>query len=228
MGRKIFVSYKYADDQVGDLSRSDSGKTTVRDYVNEIEEMLRETSNVFKGEHDGEDLSELSDEAIWEALKDKIYDSALTIVLISPGMREESKPDRDQWIPWEIAYSLRETSRRDTSGNPVTSGTNAMMAVVLPDAEGGYGYYLAGMDCCGTRCTMHHTERLFDILRKNKFNKRSAQKRTCERGSEIWHGGASYIEAVRWDAFASDPEKYISKAYTRLDDIESYEIVKTV
>lgn len=228
MGRKIFVSYKFADDQVGRLPRSGSGQTTVRDYVNEIEEMLRETSNVYKGEHDGEDLSELSDEAIWEALKDKIYDSTLTVVLISPGMREESKPDRDQWIPWEISYSLKETSRRDSSGNPVTSGTNAMMAVVLPDAGGDYSYYLTKMDCCGSRCIMHHTERLFDILRRNKFNKKLAQKRTCERGSVIWHGGASYVEAVRWDAFASDPEKYINEAYTRLKDIESYEIVKTV
>lgn len=228
MGRKIFVSYKYADDQVESLPRCGLRKTVARDYVDEIEDILRKTSHIYKGEHDGEDLSGLSDETIWEALKDRIYDSTLTIVLISPRMREEMKRDRDQWIPWEIAYSLRETSRRDAGGNPVTSRTNAMMAVVLPDAAGSYDYYLERLECCGSRCIMHHTDRLFEILRKNKFNRKLAQKRTCERGSEIWHGSASYVEAVRWDSFESDPERYIGEAYKRLDDIESYEICKTV
>lgn len=72
-------------------------------------------------------LSQLSEETIWEKLKNRIYDSTLTIVMLSKGMREQYKEEKDQWIPREISYSLKEMSRTDSNGNPVTSKTNALM-----------------------------------------------------------------------------------------------------
>lgn len=131
MGRKIFVSYKFADDQVEDLPLS--GNSTVRDYVTEFENLLDSSDHIYKGESDGEDLSDLSEETIWQKLRDRIYDSSITIIFISPGMKESGKKDKDQWIPWEVSYSLKETSRKNKNGDAVTSKTNAMIAVVLPD-----------------------------------------------------------------------------------------------
>lgn len=115
MGKKIFVSYKYADDQVEKLTSN--GTSTVRDYVDKFEKEVALSDDIFKGESDGEDLSMLSDDAIWEKLKNRIYDSSVTIVFISPGMKETWKKERDQWIPWEISYSLKETSRKETLGD---------------------------------------------------------------------------------------------------------------
>ena len=139
MGKKIFVSYKYADDQVKDLVLGEN--STVRDYVDEFEEKLDSSDNIYKGESEGEDLSNLSDDTIWEKLKNRIYDSSVTIVFISPGMREKWKSDKDQWIPWEVSYSLKETSRKNKNGDSVTSHSNAMIAVVLPDENDSYTYY---------------------------------------------------------------------------------------
>lgn len=138
MGRKIFVSYKYWDSDV--LPISDISKYAfpkVRDYVTWLEKKFNErTDHIYKGEYDDEDLSDKNEEYIWRALKDKIYDSTVTIVLISRGMKEYGKWEKNQWIPWEISYSLRETTRND-----YTSHSNAVLAVVLPNRYGNYKYY---------------------------------------------------------------------------------------
>lgn len=227
MGNKIFVSYKYADSQVENLSSY--GESTVRDYVDEFERKLDSSDNIYKGESDGEDLSDLSDSTIWEKLKDRIYDSSVTVIFISPGMREWWKNDRDQWIPWEVSYSLKETSRRNKNGDPITSHSNAMVAVVLPDTTGSYSYYLESKSCCSGGCTMHNTNSLFTIIKKNKFNRvKNASNRKCDNKDTIWTGTCSYIEAVKWSSFIKDYQKYIEKAIERQDNIDEYDICKEV
>lgn len=226
MGRKIFVSYKYGDYDVENLNYWSNSK--VRDYVTEFENILDSSDHIYKGERDDEDLSALSDDTIWEKLKNRIYDSSMTIVFISPGMKEIWKKDRDQWIPWEISFSLKETSRKNSKGDVVTSRTNAMLAVVLPDAKGSYSYYLEEKSCCLSNCTMHHTDKLFQILRDNKFNYKEADKKDCDGGSTIWYGEYSYIAAVKWKDFIKDCNKYFDLAYARRDNISNYEIVKTI
>lgn len=133
MGHKIFVSYKYADNNVQPLSWY--GLTCVHDYVGVIENSILK-KDVYKGEKQNEDLSLKSDYYIEEHLKNKIYDSSVTIVLISPNMKIPYMKQKSQWIPWEISYSLRLTTRNDR-----TSQRNALLAVVLPDRNGSYDYY---------------------------------------------------------------------------------------
>ena len=137
MGRKIFVSYKFWDSDVYVVPNITVGIPKVRDYVSWLEKKFTERSDhIYKGEHDDEDLSLRSEDYIWESLKDKIYDSSITIVLISPNIKERYKCERSQWIPWEISYSLRKTTR-----NNFTTHSNAVLAVVLPDNHNKYDYY---------------------------------------------------------------------------------------
>lgn len=227
MGKKIFVSYKYADNQVESLT---SGKnSTVRDYIDKFEEIVDSSHDIFKGESDGEDLSNLSDDRIWEKLKDRIYDSSVTIVFISPGMKETGKKDRNQWIPWEVSYSLKETSRKNKKGDSVTSHSNAMLAVVLPDKNGSYAYYLEQKSCCDGGCTTHYTDKLFTIIKKNKFNRiKNASKRTCDSDNTVWTGICSYIEVVKWSIFITDYQKYVDFAVERQGNIDEYDICKEV
>lgn len=228
MGHKIFVSYKYADDDVKNLTWC--GNSTVRDYVTEFQNKLSAEDDINKGEEDDEDLSSLSDDAIWEKLKTRIYDSSVTVVFISPNMRESGKSDRDQWIPWEISYSLKEISRKTKTGKSVTSRSNAMVAVVLPDSNGSYSYYLESKTCCSSYCTTHHTDKLFTILAQNKFNLKNPTTRDCTNTEgKIWTSpNPSYIGAVKWDAFIADYKTYIDAAIERQDNIDDYTIRKEV
>ncbi len=135
MGRKVFVSYKYKDNNVRKISNVIQ-PTWPCDYVNYIKDNVLSYDDIYKGENSDEDISDWPEDDIWEHLKDKIYDSTITIVLISPNMKEPGKWQKSQWIPWEISYSLRETTRNDR-----TSHSNAILAVVLPDKNGLYNYY---------------------------------------------------------------------------------------
>lgn len=227
MGKKIFVSYKYADDQVENLEWYSN--STVRDYIDKFEEKVDSSDDIYKGEGDDEDLSNLTDDTIWEKLKDRIYDSSVTIVFLSPGMKENQKADRDQWIPWEVSYSLKETARRNKQGQSVTSHSNAMMAVVLPDTSGSYSWYLERRSCCDSKCTTHHIDKLFEIIKKNKFNRtKNGVKRNCDNNTTVWIGTCSYIEAVKWSNFIDDYQKYVTEAVDRQDHIDEYDICKEV
>lgn len=229
MGHKIFVSYKFADDNVYNITGERKG-STVRDYVDKIEETLKsdESDHIYKGESDGEDLSHLEDDTIWDKLKNRIYDSTLTIVMISPNMKDFWKQEKDQWIPREISYCLKEISRIDKSGTAVESKTNAMLAVVVPDKNNDYSYYTYEKTCCTSGCNMLKTDTLFKIMRENMFNLKDANKKDCEDGSTVWYGDSCYISSVKWDDFVKDMEKYINKAYEIQDKIDNYDIHKEV
>lgn len=222
MGRKIFISYKFADQNVQQLpNHSIWNPTTVRSYVDLLENYFDATDHIYKGESSDEDLSYLSEDTIWEKLKDRIYDSSVTIIMISPNMRLPNRSDRSQWIPWEVSFSLKETKRNDR-----TSHTNAVLAIVLPDSYGSYNYYLTQSPCGSTT---HNTDRLFKIIRDNKFNIKCPDKRLCSQCNNYhYYGNCSYIEATKWSEFITSPNFYIEQAIMRQNNIEKYNIVKEV
>lgn len=217
MGKKIFVSYKYADGQVRNLPNN--FYTTARDYVDVLQSKLDNSDHIYKGEDDGEDLGSLADSTIGSKLGDKIFDSSVTIVFISKGMKE-AKLDKDQWIPWEISYSLKEQSRQGR-----TSKTNAVLAVVLPDEWGNYDYFMKYNPNCNSTTLMTNT--LFDILRYNMFNIKQPETRECN-GSTIYHGYSSYIHSVKWIDFINDIDTYIDIAVQIRDNRDNYNIRKNV
>lgn len=217
MGKKIFVSYKYADGQVRNLPNN--FYTTARDYVDVLQSKLDNSDHIYKGEDDGEDLGSLADSTIGSKLGDKIFDSSVTIVFISKGMKE-AKLDKDQWIPWEISYSLKEQSRQGR-----TSKTNAVLAVVLPDEWDSYDYFMKYNPNCNSTRLMTNT--LFDILRYNMFNIKQPETRECN-GSTIYHGYSSYIHSVKWIDFINDIDTYIDIAVQIRDNRDNYNIRKNV
>lgn len=218
MGQKIFVTYKYNDKSV--YSLPNTYFTRVRDYVDVLQTLLKKEDNINKGEADGQDLSSFKDDCIASKLRDKIYDSSLTIVMISKGMKNLSESEADQWMPWEIAYSLKEHTRDGR-----TSLTNAMLAVVIPDEIGSYDYFITENTICNS--VTLHTNLIFQILRDNMFNIKQPTTRSCN-GNIIYEGAYSYIETVKWDNFKANLNFYIDRAYKINENIEKYNIIKQI
>jgi len=218
MGRNVFVSYKYKDENVPPkLLKTILGEPTiVRDYVNELQTVLDKEDHINLGEKDNESLQDFSDGYIESSLKKKIYRSSITIVMISKGMVTSNLVEKDQWIPWEIAYSLRVVKREDS-----TSKMNAVLGIVLPDKNNSYDWLLTKN--VGCNCTTYHTNKLFSILSSNMFNMKDPVETECE-GLKIHHGEFSFIKTVQWDVFKENCNHYLDKAIEIRDNKELYNI----
>lgn len=189
MGRKIFISYKYADTDVKRLDHISLFESTkVRDYVDVLQSYLeRDGIHINKGEKDNESLSQFKDETIQTKLSDKIFDSSVTIVLLSPNMKEYRTDESEQWIPWEIAYSLRNKTRAN-----LTSKRNAILLVALPDKNGSYNY-------------ADQPSFYFNIIKNNRNNLRFSYP------AKYLMGGCSqsYMLKCNWNEFISNINGWI-------------------
>lgn len=220
MGKKVFVSYKYGDTNVQALP--DIYGTKVRDYVDIIQDLIGE-DNINMGEKDDEDLSNFKDSTIESKLRSKIFNSSVTLVVISKGMKEYLVFENDQWIPWEVSYSLKEHTR-----NGRKSLTNAVLAVVLPDIYGSYSYFIEDFKCGECTCRMLNTYFLFKILKGNMFNeKEKTVKEDCDVRT-IYTGNPSYIHSVKWCDFVDNVNEHIDEAVGINSNISNYNIVKVV
>ncbi|MDN0028314.1 MULTISPECIES: TIR domain-containing protein [Serratia] len=223
MGRKIFVTYKYADNKVLEL---DNEETTARTYVDKLQEILTVEEHINKGEKDDADLSDFKDDTIQTKLGDKIFDSSVTIIIVSKGMVDPYLSEKDQWMPWEISYSLRKKKRGDRTSSP-----NALLAVVLPDELGSYEYFMVENSCPHCKCRTLNTNILFKIMKGNMFNIKKPEYSDCEYHSEnskVYTGNSSYIYSVKWPSFTKTPSSYIDKAVSISEKIDKYNIIKVV
>lgn len=222
MARKIFVSYKYGDSSVQPILRyGENDQTTARHYVDVLQAKLDAEDYINKGENDGEDMGKFKNETIESKLRDKIFDSTITIVLVSKNMKETHLTEGDQWIPWEISYSMKEMTR-----NERTSGTNAMLAVVLPDENGSYSYIVNHYSCV----TQWNTASLFKILANNMFNRNQKKLIKCTTCGGYHHTDQdhSYIHPVKWSDFIANLNGYLDHAVGLNQNIGDYDIVKEI
>ncbi|MCH5210168.1 MAG: TIR domain-containing protein [Oscillospiraceae bacterium] len=202
MAHKTFISYKWSEAQ------------TLRDNIIAA---LGEDATYYKGEtSDSPDLTDTSTENIKRNLRNMMYDTSVTIVIISPNMKDS------KWIDWEIEYCLKDITRKDR-----TSHTNGVVGVIMK-VNGGYDWFKysqTNSDGCST--ANYHTEKVYDIINNNRFNQ-EPKVYSCDVCKCVNALTGSYIAFVEEDDFLSSPTKYINNAYDKSEnDASGYKITKT-
>lgn len=201
MAHKTFISYKFSEAQ---------------DLRDDIIEALGEDATYYKGEtSDSPDLTDYTTETIKEHLKDMIFDSSVTIVIISPHMTES------EWIDWEIEYSLREYSRNGRS-----SKSNGVVGVIMK-VNGDYSWLQKTTSHSdGHTSTSHDKSKMYKIINDNRFNE-NPKRYFCEKCKTVDRLTGSYISLIEEDEFLDNPNKFIDNAYEKCQTVDHYIISKT-
>ncbi len=201
MAHKTFISYKYDE---------------ARDVRDRIIDALGADATYYRGE-DGysQDMSSLKAESIKEYLKGMLFDTSVTIVVISPRMKQSN------WIDWEIEYSLREYER-----NGIKSHTNGIVGVIMKYA-GGYDWIRSvSSNADGCRPASYSEYYLYDIIINNRFNQNPVEY-TCNQCKTVDALTGSYISFVKEEDFLLSPSVYIDNAFDKSKNLWNYDICKT-
>lgn len=199
MAHKTFISYKYSE------------SVALRD---KIIEAMGSDAVYYNGENGySEDKSDDSRHAIWDYLKDMIWPTTVTIVILSPHMTEST------WIADEVAYSLRKVGRDNK-----TSGRNGVVAVIQK-YQNSYDWFVKkGTNCHGSSTISYKSNLIFPIISKNHFNSNPSIWH-CDECKTYDREKGSYITYVQEETFLKDVNGYVEKAYQKsLNDGAGYDI----
>ena len=189
MAKKTFISYKYSEAQ---------------DLRDKILESLGDDATYYQGEtSDSADLTDTTTENIKENLKDMMFNTSVTIVIISPNINQS------KWIDWEIEYCLKRITRKDR-----TSQTNGVVAVIQK-VNGNYDWFKSlntQSDGCTSSSYLEHL--VYDIISGNRYNQ-TPKIYSCSTCQTINALTGSYIAYVKEDVFLNNPQEYIDNAYDK-------------
>ena len=204
MATKVFISFRFSD-----------GK----EIKDELVDLFDESTEVINRSEDV-DRSQMSEDTIQEYLYEKLKDTSVTIVLLTPeavSYRKNWIGNYDDWLYDELRYSLEDRNNNRTNG-VVSVYTDDAKDMILESSS----HYCA--HCQETKSC--RTLKFFDNLaRKNMLNiKQSYKKNPCNDLYDDSHD--SYISLVSLEEFKQDYTKYIDNAKDKRDRLHEFNIYK--
>lgn len=201
MAYKIFISYKFSESQV------------LRDAI--ITELGTDATYYCGETSKSPDLTDLKTDSIKNRLKDMIYSTSITVVILSPNMLES------KWIDWEIEYSLKEIKRGD-----IHSKTNGIVAVISK-IDGGYEWFKHISHNYHDKAVItFDMGKTFEIISRNHFNSEPPiwHCTDCKTYDSMY---GSYISFVDEDEFLNNIDYYLDNAYEKSKKkISDYNLVR--
>ena len=202
MATKVFISFRFSD-----------GK----EIKDELVDLFDESTEVINRSEDV-DRSQMSEDTIQEYLYEKLKDTSVTIVLLTPeavSYRKNWIGNYDDWLYDELRYSLEDRNNNRTNG-VVAVYTDDAKDMILESSS----HYCS--HCQETKSC--RTLKFFDNLaRKNMLNiKQSYKKNLCNYLYDDSHD--SYISLVSLEEFKQDHTKYIDNAKDKRDRLHEFNI----
>ena len=202
MAHKTFISYKYNESQ---------------DLRDDIIKAMGDNATFYQGETaDSPDLTDTTTENIKKHLTDMMFDTSVTIVIITPHMKES------KWIDWEIEYCLKKITRKDR-----TSQRNGVVGVIKK-VDGSYDWFKYSVTKSdGHVVNGYNEEYLYNIIKNNRYNQDPKQY-SCQTCKSVDALTGSYIAFVEEEEFLNNIDKYIDNAYDKSEnDASGYDITPT-
>ena len=202
MATKVFISFRFSD-----------GK----EIKDELVDLFDESTEVINRSEDV-DRSQMSEDTIQEYLYEKLKDTSVTIVLLTPeavSYRKNWIGNYDDWLYDELRYSLEDRKNNRTNG-VVAVYTDDAKDMILESSS----HYCS--HCQETKSC--RTLKFFDNLaRKNMLNiKQSYKKNLCNDLYDDSHD--TYISWVSLEEFKQDHTKYIDNAKDKRDRLHEFNI----
>ena len=200
MAHKTFISYRYSE---------------ARALRDAILEALGDDATYYQGETaDSPDLTDDATSTIKAKLADMMYNTSVTIVVLSPHIKSSN------WIDWEIEYCLKEISRKGR-----TSKTNGLVGVVQRVA--GSCDWLVTTTRKDDNCRVRTIDKskLYSIINKNRFNLRNKSYK-CPRCKTYDSLTDSYMSIVEEEVFLQDPQRYIENAFNKAENSDGFDLTK--
>ena len=191
MGREVFVSYKYSD------------AANTRD---KLHLKLGKEGHFYNGEKGYSPLN-LANSTIKEYLKDMIFNTSVTVVVISPNVKYSD------WVDWEIRYSLREQKRQG-----ITSHRNGIVCVVQNNRDS-YGNLNTNwarefsgkyMQYIFPKVIVENLQETFPDIFEIYLNRINGRPNKVKK---------DYCVLASESSFMLDPSDYIEEAYKRAHDV---------
>lgn len=194
MAHKTFISYKYSE------------ATKLRD---KIIDAMGDDATYYNGEtSESPDLTDTSTENIKKNLKDMMFGTTVTIVILSPNMK------KSKWIDWEIEYTLKRITREGK-----TSQTNGIVGVIMKDNDGYDWFKYFAEDCHGNRIIRYNSDKIFSIISDNHFNSNPPIWH-CDECKTYDYMNGSYITYVEEETFLKNIDMYIDNAFDKSEKLD--------
>lgn len=204
MGTKVFISFRFDD--------GNNLKQELVDLFDSSTEVINRSEN--------ENRSGMTEETIQKYLYNKLKDTSVTIVLLTPNAVDYKKNifnQYDDWLYDELRYSLEDR---------VDNRTNGVVAVYTDDSVG----KILKSDThtcsnCGENSNCSIILNFDNLVRKNLCNVKDEYKNNmCKNIYDIEND--SYITLVHIDEFKKNFSRYIDGAKEKRKRINEFCISK--
>lgn len=204
MATKVFVSFRFSD--------GNKLKEELVDLFDEGTEVLNRSED--------KDRSDMSEETIRKYLYEKIKETSITIVILTPEAvtyRKDYLGEYDDWLYDELRYSLQEREGNKTSG-VIALYTDESTSFLKQSSE-------HTCPICNETKTSSSILTFDNLVRKNMLNvKEDYKKEPC---TNLYDGDEdSYISLVHFDVFKRDYKKYIGIAKNKRERLNEFNLVK--